>query len=94
MCSPLIFFGINRMQKSATILNKNLTVNMIKTNVREAQIYLDQQQIGGPGSAGGPTAVGVGVGSGAPYGPGLSPQPGFSYRNVWKPLTISFIGRC
>ena len=29
---------------------------------------------------------------GVPYGPGLSPQPGFSYRNVWKPLTISFIG--
>ena len=27
------------------------------------------------------------------YGPGLSPQPGFSYRNVWKPLTISFIGK-
>ena len=34
----------------------------------------------------------VGTSSGVPYGPGLSPQPGFSYRNVWKPLTISFIG--
>ena len=31
-------------------------------------------------------------GGGGTYGPGLSPQPGFSYRNVWKPLTISFIG--
>ncbi len=27
-----------------------------------------------------------------PYGPGMSPQPGFSCRNVWKPLTINFIG--
>jgi hypothetical protein len=34
----------------------------------------------------------AGVSGGVPYGPGLSPQPGFSYRNVWKPLTISFIG--
>ena len=34
----------------------------------------------------------TGVSGGVPYGPGLSPQPGFSYRNVWKPLTISFIG--
>ena len=29
---------------------------------------------------------------GPAYGPGSSPQPGFSHRNVWKPLTISFIG--
>ena len=27
-----------------------------------------------------------------PYGPGMSPQPGFSCRNVWKPLTINFVG--
>lgn len=27
-----------------------------------------------------------------PYGPGVSVQPGFSCRNVWKPLTINFIG--
>ena len=27
-----------------------------------------------------------------PYGPGVSAQPGFSCRNVWKPLTINFIG--
>ena len=41
---------------------------------------------------GGSTSGGAGVSGGVPYGPGLSPQPGFSYRNVWKPLTISFIG--
>ena len=27
-----------------------------------------------------------------PYGPGMSPQPGFSCRNVRKPLTINFVG--
>ena len=43
-------------------------------------------------STGGGSSNNVGGGS-VPYGPGLSPQPGFSYRNVWKPLTISFIGR-
>ena len=41
-------------------------------------------------------ATGLMTASGSPmgpsYGPGSSPQPGFSYRNVWKPLTISFIG--
>ena len=42
-------------------------------------------------STGGGSSNNVGGGS-VPYGPGLSPQPGFSYRNVWKPLTISFIG--
>jgi len=43
------------------------------------------------GSTGAGNSNNVGGGS-VPYGPGLSPQPGFSYRNVWKPLTISFIG--
>ena len=52
---------------------------------------INQQQIDGTGSTGGSATVGVG--GGGPYGPGLSPQPGFSYRNVWKPLTISFIGK-
>jgi len=31
-------------------------------------------------------------GSSYPYGPGISHHPGFSYRNVWRPLAISFIG--
>merc|ERR1719242_2062236 len=44
---------------------------------------------GNQGTSGNSTNVG---GGSVPYGPGLSPQPGFSYRNVWKPLTISFIG--
>ena len=40
---------------------------------------------------GGGRGLGTGGGGGAmgqSYGPGSSPQPGFSYRNVWKPLTI------
>ena len=44
------------------------------------------------GSSASTMPANVGTSSGVPYGPGLSPQPGFSYRNVWKPLTISFIG--
>jgi hypothetical protein len=43
-----------------------------------------------------PTAASSGTagasGSNLPYGPGLSLQPGFCYRNVWRPLTMSFIG--
>jgi len=42
-------------------------------------------------SSGGNTGS-SGTGSNLPYGPGLSPQPGFCYRNVWRPLTMSFIG--
>lgn len=35
---------------------------------------------------------GANLAANTPYGPGMSPQPGFSCRNVWKPLTINFIG--
>jgi hypothetical protein len=34
----------------------------------------------------------VNSGSSYSYGPGISHHPGFSYRNVWRPLAISFIG--
>ena len=52
-----------------------------------------------PGNDGGSNSGGTGSGGEArnlaantPYGPGMSPQPGFSCRNVWKPLTINFVG--
>ena len=59
--------------------------------IREVNMNLIQAQMGTStstamsASSGGSNAVA--------YGPGLSPQPGFSYRNVWKPLTISFVGK-
>ena len=61
---------------------------MCKTSLE----IINKSQVGTTATAAGSANVGVGVGGGVPYGPGLSPQPGFSYRNVWKPLTISFIG--
>ena len=48
------------------------------------------QQGGAGGGSGGGTTSGGGGGSSVIYGsPGMS---GFYYRNVWKPLTISFVG--
>ena len=45
-----------------------------------------------PGGGSGSGSGQGGLASNTPYGPGVSPQPGFSCRNVWKPLTISFVG--
>jgi len=44
---------------------------------------------GGSGATGGGGAGAQAAGS---VGPGGGPQPGFYFRNVWKPLTMSFIG--
>ena len=66
-------------------------VNVYYAIMREVNMNLIQAQMGTSTSTAMSTSSG---GSNAvAYGPGLSPQPGFSYRNVWKPLTISFIGK-
>ena len=44
--------------------------------------------IQGPSSSNLPGGVAGGTGA----GPGVNAQPGFYYRKVWKPLTLSFVG--
>ena len=61
-------------------------------NVMLASPANDPNNEGGGSGNASQTQNTANLASNTPYGPGMSPQPGFSCRNVWKPLTINFIG--
>ena len=81
---------INSIGLGAFVQNVLLASPQTDSGGSESTSSLTSSQMGSAAST--TMSTNIGVNNGVAYGPGLSPQPGFSYRNVWKPLTISFIG--